>query len=379
MCSIIELQLQLWTDRGRSKALIRNALNESCLERYLLTWIYADNIKDFYEPYALLRDEKAEILPKLASDISCLLFAIPIDDPELNLQNSNKANVIMIEPVIESSTASSSSTVVKPRKINQIDSFNETTKSSSSSSSVEVNVINTPLLKSNKIINDIHLSEALETLSVDRFSINSENASLKEDEEEVLSHSTITSDDEEDVDTDEQVVIIEPKREETSESKNNDEEIIENQKGRIKELEQHIKDLTLENSRLRHMLNTNKINTAASFQVSIPRAVLQKSKTQNYYVYEINLKTTTGSENWTIFKRYRDFYKLHKNLKKEYLQIKILDFPPKKRVGNTNFDFVEDRRQRLQVYIRHVLQNLPELQVETRQLLESKCTFFMTS
>lgn len=347
--------------------MIRNALNESCLERYLLTWIYAENIKDYYEPFAILRDEKAEILPKLASDISCLLFAIPIDDAELNLQISSKPNVVMIEPVIESS---SSSAVIKPRKINQIDCFNETTKPSS----VEVNSIILPPLRSR---NNYDFEETF-----DQVSVSSENASHsndikhEEEEEDLLSHSTITSDDEDDGEIDDVQVAFELKQEE---SKNNDAEIIQNQRDRIRELEQHIKDLTLENSRLRHLLNTNKINTAASFQVSIPRAVLQKSKTQNYYVYEINLKTTKGSENWTVFKRYRDFYKLHKSLKKEHLQIKILDFPPKKKIGNTNFDFVEDRRQRLQVYIRHVLQNLPELQVETRQLLESNCTFFKTS
>lgn len=372
--------MQLWTDRGRSRALIRNALNESCLERYLLTWINAENIHEFYDSHSLLRDEKAEILPKLASDVNSLLFAIPVDDPDLNLQHSNKTHIVMIEPVIES-TPSSSKTVVKPRKINQIDSFDET-RTSKISPEVNLNNLTSLITK----INNYERPTSPDQISFTSASNESSKDILTPNNNDVISqHSTTTTSDEEDdefFDDDEQVVAvtsIDNKEENQAikiKEKDESEEIIRNQRERIKELEQQIKDLNLENNRLRQLLNANKVNTTASFQVAIPRAVLQKSKTKNYYVYEINLKTTNGSENWTIFKRYRDFYKLHKNLKKEYLQIKILDFPPKKKIGNTNFDFVEDRRQRLQVYIRHVLQNLPELQVETRQLLESKCSFF---
>lgn len=172
--------------------------------------------------------------------------------------------------------------------------------------------------------------------------------------------------------------------EEINASKNKNEElekIIQTQRDRIKELEHNILDLKLENTRLRNLLSSNRPSTTANFQISIPRAILQKSKTKNYYVYEINLRAINDSENssWTVFKRYRDFYSLHKTLRKQYLQIKVLDFPPKKKIGNTDFEFVEDRRQRLQVYIRFVLQNIPELQVSTRQLLEAKCSFFKQS
>lgn len=155
------------------------------------------------------------------------------------------------------------------------------------------------------------------------------------------------------------------------------EEMIRKQRERIMELENQVLDLTLENSRLKNLLRTTKVNTLGHFQISIPRAVLQKTKTKNFYIYEINLRSKNGDESWTIFKRYRDFHQLHKQLKKQHLQIKVLDFPPKKKLGNLDFDFVEERRQRLQVYIRHVLQNLPELaSCDNRVLLEAKCSFF---
>lgn len=153
--------------------------------------------------------------------------------------------------------------------------------------------------------------------------------------------------------------------------------MIRKQRERIMELENQVLDLTLENSRLKNLLTSNKVNTLANLQISIPRAVLQKTKTKNYYIYEINIRSKNGDESWTVFKRYRDFHTLHKQLKKQHLQIKVLDFPPKKKLGNLDFDFVEERRQRLQVYIRHVLQNLPELaSCDSRKFLEAKCPFF---
>lgn len=375
---------QLWTDKGRTKALIRSALNEGCLERYVLTWINADNIREFYDSHALLRDGKAEILPKLAHDISNILFAIKLDVPELNVSNSYKP-VVMVEPVIESGSKSS---ITKPKKVNQIDSFEETSvakkKDTDIASLPKLNLENTQLL--------VSFNESTNS-QVDRISISTETSSQSNfydakdnDEDDLVSnfHSSSSSE------GDENEMINEPLNKRSNELEKTKitaeiehkiefESTIRKQNDRIKELEQQILDLTVENSRLRQLLNANKVNTAANFQVSIPRAVLKKSKTKtNYYVYEINLRSTNGVENWTVFKRYRDFYKLHKELKKQHIQIKVLDFPPKKKIGNMDFNVVEDRRQRLQVYIRHVLQNLPDLQVETRSLLETKCPFFKT-
>lgn len=118
----------MWTDRGKTKALIRNALNERCLERYLLTWLSAHNLNDFYEPHSLLRDEKASaILPKLASDLSSILFAISIDVPELNVA-SGKLPSMKPEPIIAvpNSSKAIKSTIIAQRR--NIDEFEETVK-----------------------------------------------------------------------------------------------------------------------------------------------------------------------------------------------------------------------------------------------------------
>lgn len=365
--------MQLWTDRGRAKALIRNGLNEGCMERYLLTWINADNLNEYYEPHSLLRDEKAEILPKLASDISTILFAVAIDVPELNVSSSNKPAVVMVEPVIESTSKISRQSISKPKKVNQIDNFEETS-------------VNTKVKENEVVLMSKTSDEQLPTtseLSIDRISISTESSSMSQlnfydakDEEDTISHSSTSSDEEEEQHPSEYVEAIITSNMVQTNQIEYEAATIQKQRDRIAELEHQILDLTRENTRLRQLLNANKVNTSANFQVSIPRTVLRKSKTKNYYVYEINLKTTDGSESWTIFKRYRDFYKLHKDLKKQHIQIKVLDFPPKKKIGNMDFDFVENRRQRLQVFVRHVLQNLPELQVNSRQLLEAKCSFF---
>ncbi|KAG5684764.1 hypothetical protein PVAND_013977 [Polypedilum vanderplanki] len=391
----------LWTDRGKTKALIRNALNESCLERYLLTWINAENLHQFYENYALLRDEKAAILPKLAADINNILFAIKIDVPELNC-TSIKTQFPKDEPIIDTLPSTSGKIIKSNTKVRKIDDFEETMKQTESlkisseinnsiptkalieqttATSVTFTSPSSPSISSYQTVEE-NISETV--LNSDRISISTDSSlspsnffDVKNDSD---THSSISSDEEDNVvEKNEQQKNFKQEQQPVLNTSNQleNEAIIQKQRDRIKELEQQVLDLTLENTRLRNLLNVNKVNTLANFQISIPRAVLKKSKTKNYYVYEINLKSTSGLDSWTIFKRYRDFYQLHKNLKKQHLQIKVLDFPPKKKIGNLEFDFVEDRRQRLQVYIRHVLQNLPELaSCESRQLLESKCSFF---
>ncbi|KAL7029297.1 hypothetical protein ACKWTF_006179 [Chironomus riparius] len=376
----------LWTDRGKTKALIRNAFNEKCFERYILTWINVENIHDYYESHALLRDEKSAILPKLATDISNILFAIKIDVPELNVQTV-KTNFPKDEPVIEPMPTTSSKVIKSNCKVRSIDNFEETVKHAESSKSSNDLLESKYLPKMSDpppiMLPEQHqVTEPLST-TFDRISISTESSSMShsnfydvKNESDTVSHSSISSN--------EEVNVINKFEEEqpqqqqiNSKTQIENELLMQKQRERISELEQQVLDLTLENTRLRNLLNANKVNTLANFQIAIPRAVLNKSKTKNFYIYELNLKSTSGLESWTIFKRYRDFYKLHKDLKKHHLQIKVLDFPPKKKIGNMDFDFVEDRRQRLQVYIRHVLQNLPDLaKCENRQLLEAKCPFF---
>lgn len=369
--------------------MIRNAFNEKCFERYILTWINAENVHEYYEIHALLRDEKSAILPKLAADISNILFAIKIDIPELNVQTV-KTHFPKDEPVIETMPTTSSKVIKSNCKVRSIDDFEETVKQTESSKpSNSLPEIKFESKYNPKIPDPLpEQHQATEPLSTtfDKISISTESSSMSQsnfydvkNDSDTVSHSSISSNEE--VNMINKFEPIQQEKQQTkpvnSKTQIENELVMQKQRERISELEQQVLDLTLENTRLRNLLNANKVNTLANFQISIPRAVLNKSKTKNFYIYELNLKSTSGSECWTIFKRYRDFYKLHKELKKHHLQIKVLDFPPKKKIGNMDFDFVEDRRQRLQVYIRHVLQNLPDLaKCENRQLLEAKCPFF---
>lgn len=338
-------------------------MNEKCLERYFLTWLTAENIDEFYESYAIFRDEKAiAILPRLASDLSSILFAISIDIPELNVDHKNQP-VPKNEPVI--AVPNSTKTIKTSTNRRNIDSFEETVKSGEIGKLEQPNIPLSPPKYEPTIDYTVNVPNFCDTISISGSIMTKEDdttsLSSSSSEEEVQPKSTTIS-------TNQQVQV-------------NFEETIIKQRERITELENKVLDLTIENSRLRNLLadssNSKSVNSLGNFQIAIPRAVLNKTKTKNFYIYEINIRSKDENERWTIFKRYRDFYNFHKILKKRYVQIRVLDFPPKKNIGNLDFDFVEERRQRLQVYLRHVLQNLPELaNCSTKQSLESKCEFF---
>ena len=68
--------------------------------------------------------------------------------------------------------------------------------------------------------------------------------------------------------------------------------------------------------------------------------------------------------------RYSEFYAFHRDLVKKDDQkiVCTFDFPPKKTVGNKAEKLVEDRRKRLQVYLRNVV----NLMVHTNPSLAAK-------
>lgn len=58
----------VWTDRGKSRALIRAALNERAMERYILIWLNDLNIDNRYEKWSFMRDVEAiNLLPSIAA------------------------------------------------------------------------------------------------------------------------------------------------------------------------------------------------------------------------------------------------------------------------------------------------------------------------
>ncbi|MFT7812160.1 sorting nexin-29, partial [Arapaima gigas] len=83
------------TELGRGRAWLRCALNEHSLERYLHT-LLADRLRlsVFYEDWAFLLDEeRASMLPTMAAGLNSILFAINIDNTDLNGQTRSGPSV----------------------------------------------------------------------------------------------------------------------------------------------------------------------------------------------------------------------------------------------------------------------------------------------
>ncbi|KAI4461196.1 sorting nexin-29-related [Holotrichia oblita] len=109
--------------------------------------------------------------------------------------------------------------------------------------------------------------------------------------------------------------------------------------------------------------------------VWIPSAFLTGSGSDAHHVYQIFLRA--GCDEWNIYRRYAQFYALHSDLKKLDSVVSTFDFPPKKSLGKRDAALVEDRRKRLQTYLRRVLMHWPELsQCNSKFLLEQHLGFF---
>ncbi|MBZ3885821.1 Sorting nexin-29 [Sciurus carolinensis] len=77
------------SDAGRGRAWLRCALNEHSLERYLHT-LLADHgrLSTFYEDWSFVMDEeRSSMLPTMAAGLNSILFAINIDNKDLNGQS----------------------------------------------------------------------------------------------------------------------------------------------------------------------------------------------------------------------------------------------------------------------------------------------------
>ncbi|XP_061563927.1 sorting nexin-29 [Cololabis saira] len=77
---------QISSELGRGRAWLRCALNEHSLERYLHT-LLADRSRlgTYYEDWAFILDEeRASMLPTMAAGLNSILFAVNIDNSDLN-------------------------------------------------------------------------------------------------------------------------------------------------------------------------------------------------------------------------------------------------------------------------------------------------------
>lgn len=90
------------TDHGKVRALVRAALNERALERYILIWLSDVNgLEIKFEPWAFMRDNEAtNLLPSIAAGLGSILFAITVDSRELNTltvaEYKNRSSEIII-------------------------------------------------------------------------------------------------------------------------------------------------------------------------------------------------------------------------------------------------------------------------------------------
>ena len=82
----------------------------------------------------------------------------------------------------------------------------------------------------------------------------------------------------------------------------------------------------------------------------------------------MNYNFRIRDEEWNIYRRYSEFYALHKDLQKKEKLVAAFDFPPKKTVGNKAEKFVEDRRKKLQTYLRQIV----NLMIQANPSLQAK-------
>lgn len=97
-----------------------------------------------------------------------------------------------------------------------------------------------------------------------------------------------------------------------------------------------------------------------TYQNSYLTADQQRSnkKVSSHHVYQIYIRIK--EDEWNVYRRYSQFYTIHQILKKKYQQISALEFPPKKTIGNRHAKVVQERRKKLEAYLRqaiNILQN----------------------
>ncbi|XP_076645257.1 sorting nexin-29 isoform X3 [Halictus rubicundus] len=111
----------------------------------------------------------------------------------------------------------------------------------------------------------------------------------------------------------------------------------------------------------------------------IPSAFLTGQSSDIHHVYQIYVRIRDTE--WNIYRRYAQFYALYRELKKHDTVVTTFDFPPKKTIGNKDAKFVEERRQKLQQWLRRVVGRLAQCSPAfssrpSRQTLISLMPFF---
>jgi len=82
---------------------------------------------------------------------------------------------------------------------------------------------------------------------------------------------------------------------------------------------------------------------------SMPKFVLRGMGRNSYHVFEVRL--SVGDDSWSVYRRYRRFRELHRQILKEYPILSNLEFPSKRYFGNRAETFVRIRRAQLEAYL----------------------------
>ncbi|XP_070157473.1 sorting nexin-29 [Polyergus mexicanus] len=111
----------------------------------------------------------------------------------------------------------------------------------------------------------------------------------------------------------------------------------------------------------------------------IPSAFLTGQPSDIHHVYQIYARIRDVE--WNIYRRYAQFYALYRELKKHDAIVTSFEFPPKKTIGNKDAKFVEERRQKLQQWLRRVVGRVAQCSPAfacrpSRQTLVSLMPFF---
>lgn len=388
---------QIWTKHGRGRAFIRATLNEKRLQSHILTWLSDEaQLQRFYTPWSLLlNEEAARKLPDILDNLKDVLFALNLENPELNAPKRQAAasmGVMKEEPIINSPQP----VPVAVRKQGGASSAVERPIQCATSSEDLLGALNPrEMLEVQHLISNQAVKHELldvpkyltETVPCDPIEPELEFLKtplpdvypIKPDQEQISTAAGATvaaaSDNE----------LFEDRSDTSSQwSKSSSSanglgaqqtaalvEQVSMLNERCALLETRVAELNLQNRqlirRLTKQFNDSGIDPASSFcsnfLITIPHVKLVKStRSGSHYVYEIHITMRQRLEHWTLFRRYSEFNKLHKSLLRTHPSISSIEFPPKKHFGNMNLVFVEERRQQLQIYLLNIIETLPQVE-----------------
>lgn len=363
------------TKHGKARAFIRASLNENSLGRYILTWLYDPSLVEIYESWAFMTDPEAtNLLPSIADGLNTILFALSVDTQDVDLQ-IGYGLVRKPEPIIyaPSPIGSLKKTTAIERPIAGVD-----TAAAVSTNVFEDAFLNKERKESCTGTEEIP-SKIIETLPVEE-TIVYEPECLTEILHDIMTkkydHEIVPQ---EPTDLDLGTEVDEVKSETSSQCSKSSSAVsapnVTHQRT-VTELEEKLRDMTerctlletrvaqlgLENRQLRRLTTNAVTETTANFLITIPQATLITAQRRNYYSYEIHVTMRDHMQDWIVMRRYREFHKLHKQLRKFHPGISTIEFPPKKHFGNMNRVFVEERRQQLQIYLISVIEFLPQVE-----------------